>query len=397
MKTIRKLLCFLMSMTLAGFALTSIAAGPQKTYSSKVVANNPSYSGTPKVLVPPVPITFTVKNESPPSTANSNIGSYTFTMVGMQIDGNQPVTCPLARCSVDPVANTVTVTNISPPIQGQGSFAVGFSVTSCGDGSVANVQVYTGSQLTGQTFKFVQDSSLPTTTITNVSCGDLLCGSFTVPGSSPSVAGTRGLDKDGGACTDDSLPYFVTNTLASTTGALHFRWPTLVTETSPDPAAAFQYTIGAAISQMSWLNNTAGNPVFIPAPSCPGAVLPFSYTTLAANVAQNDKKILVVNANALPSVNFDIVVGTERMTVTKVTTSNGTLTVTRHVGGTSATAHVAGDDVMSTPLPLLTGYSFTQAQTQAGYANGNQAQMCVVTGDTTSTTVIDIGDGWHAP
>jgi len=85
------------------------------------------------------------------------------------------------------------------------------------------------------------------------------------------------------------------------------------------------------------------------------------------------------------------------LTVTKVQTSNGTLTVTRHVGGTSATAHDAGDDVMSTPLPLLNGYSFTQAQTQVGYANGRQAQMCIVTGDTASTTVIDIGDGWIAP
>ena len=43
------------------------------------------------------------------------------TLVGLAIDSSQPISCP-AQCSAS--GNTISVTNISPPIQAQGEFPV---------------------------------------------------------------------------------------------------------------------------------------------------------------------------------------------------------------------------------------------------------------------------------
>jgi hypothetical protein len=70
--------------------------------------------------------------------------------------------------------------------------------------------------------------------------------------------------------------------------------------------------------------------------------------------------------------------------------SGQTWSVVRGQGGTTSSGHSAGALVMSTPLPLLdpTG-TFPPP-----YVAGNQAQMCVQSISASTTSVIDIGDGW---
>src|SRR4029453_6950193 len=75
----------------------------------------------------------------------------------------------------------------------------------------------------------------------------------------------------------------------------------------------------------------------------PTDLLPTQYTTLAASVAVNDKKITVATLPA-KTPPFDIVIGpeatgVERMTATKFNAANNQVTVTRGVGGTDAVKH----------------------------------------------------------
>jgi len=121
-------------------------------------------------------------------------------------------------------------------------------------------------------------------------------------------------------------------------------------------------------------------------------------------------------AHALPP--FDIVIGTERLTVTAVTSDDGsggdlsdcadysncggtqtqeteteieTWTVSRGVANTTPAAHAGGVLVMSTPLPIL------PLGTPAPYVAGTQALMCVADqfneGNGHATTFLDLGDG----
>jgi len=408
MKSITGVSNVLLAAALCVFAQSSIAA-PQKTYSLVIDASTgyttpeatPANPSPQPVLNTPVAVTVTVKNESPPSTANSNISSFTFSLAGLAIADPSQITltsCPFGSpCFVDTKAsfsatgNTISVTNISPPLQGQGTYTVGFNVTSCGDGSVTNVVVYSGSQLNGQTFGFKSAASV---LAKSINCGDLACGTpFTVPGSTPTVTGRRGpYDKDGAACSvpTDTFEYYVTNTVGIVGGNLHFRWP-VNTEPNADQAAAFTYTIAAASGnpQVAWLT-VNGSPVFIPAYGCSGG-LPAPYTTLASDVTVSSTKIKVTSTPAGLPTGFAIVIGAERMQVTNV--SNNNWTVTRHTGGTNAAKHFTADPVMSTPLPIL------PAGTPSPYTAGYQAQMCLVGSDTSapSTTFIDIGDGWGNP
>ena len=104
--------------------------------------------------------------------------------------------------------------------------------------------------------------------------------------------------------------------------------------------------------------------------------------------------------------NFDVVMGTERMTVTSIQ-GGGPWRITRGVGGTNAAAHSAGAFVMSTPLPIfLTTPVSTLANgnvvapASSPYQAGEQAQVCKTgntldNGDGTFTTpLIDIGDAY---
>jgi hypothetical protein len=388
------LCCALIAAALTALAQSSVAAGPQKTYSIQF-ATAPTYLNNPPNVDVPVGTSVTVRNESPPSDANSNIGSFQVTVNGLVVDPNTAISCPRANCSAS--GNTITVTNISKPIKAQESYTVGFAVTSCGEGSIADITVYNGSSLNGNTFK--QSSAV---LASSPSCGTLDCStSFIVPDSMTGtvVHGTRSVDKDG-VCADTqnsfTVPYYVTNTLSKPNGNLHFKWPQgdPTTTVDVDSLAVFRYTIDAApsISVVAWLPANSNSPVFIAAPTCIGDV-PAAYASLAADLTINASKIKVLSTPAGLPAQFPITIGTERMQVTSVNANNNTWNVTRHTGGTAAAKHVTGDAVMSTPLPILAGYTFSPSQLAAGYANGNQAQMCLV-GPLPSNTLIDIGDGW---
>ena len=89
----------------------------------------------------------------------------------------------------------------------------------------------------------------------------------------------------------------------------------------------------------------------------------------------------------------------------------------RNVGGTptdqqpgpySPTTLIVNDLMMYTPLPLLPGLDpadgITTLSTPAAkyvptgpYTVGYQAQMCIVNHAAGTTTLMDIGDGYHAP
>ena len=443
MNAVRKLWFAVVVLLMAAVAWPASAAGPQKSYNAEFLLpafdtllnqSNPLYDQTSGQLKPPVAVTLALKNESPPSTANSNISSAQFQVVGLSLlGGSGNITCPNAQCTVDVNTGTVFVTNISPPVQAQQTLYVTMHASSCvalNDAFIRNVTVYTGSQLNGQTFVpfsgppdpvFPMQLTLsdPTTIQpTAISCGPSNCGDSNLqtqnslctgaPGTETNcVASFRSIDKNG-ACAG-SVSYFVTNMLQQSS-LMHFVWQI-------DPAAVFAYQASVKpasgtqpVWQVSWLP-TSGTPVFVDAPPCNGAdttdwplttstqfPFPAAYGTLAAAVGANDKKITVtVTAQSVPTPNFPIVIGGERMTVTKITTNSWT--VTRGVGGTSSAPHGLNANVMSTPLPLLSG-TLSPAQQAAGYFVGLQAQQCQASlsrdnGDGTfSTWIIDIGDAW---
>jgi hypothetical protein len=401
-------------------------AAPQKTYSLTLAVASAKYDLASDQLIPPAMMSVSIKNESPPSVANSNIGSFTVTLSGIVMvpspgnpNANPPIppspNCPRAICSIDASGSVLTVTNISQPIQAQEIYPVTFQVSSCGDGTVTSAGVFGGSQLNGSSFIKQNFNNKA-----NISCGMIGCGAqFTVPVSTASCAADpynlscvvieRGTNKDGVCDTSPDSPdivnYFVTNTLLAS-NLLHVEWAT-------DPTAAFAYQLNAATGgtpNVSWLsvNNV---PSFIAASPCladpalpAGAIpLPRRYGELAADVAATDKKITVtLDANVLPPpINGSITIGGERLVVTAI--QNNKWTVTRRTAGTPidpnvGTAYNAGQPVMFTPLPLV-------AANSGPYKAGNQAQMCQasdVTGPnppdgTFSFWIVDIGDGFTKP
>ena len=419
MNSLRKVLGFLLAaVTLAAFALPSVAGdNGKKVYKLDVELASPQPAATP-------PFTLTAKFTNASPTGNSSFKSFSLSVSGLTIVGvDQPATGTATF-----TASSVSVVNTFPVKPGD-SFTVTLRVSSCGDGAWSAV-LWTGTPFSGQNFALVPDGS---NLATPVSCGNLPSGAeFAVPDSiNPGcVTGDRGYyDKDG-SVPSGTLPYFVTNTIP-TNDQLHFRWPDF--ETGGDPLATFDYTVCAPgplpevpNTQVAWLNtngnpaSTPGTPAYITAQDCLAPkILPAPYGTL---VSDNGGTITV---NALSPVGahgsiahsfppFDIVIGTERMTVTGVSSDDGpggdlsdsgdfsegeseqeTWTVTRHVGGTIQVPH-AGGLVMSTPLPLL------PASVGFPYTAGNQALMCVADrfaeGGGHATTFIDIGgDGWSEP
>jgi hypothetical protein len=400
MNSIRKWVCFLLAMGITVFALPGMAAAPTKTYSLNADARLITYSGNPLSVDVPAPITITIKNESPPTVANSNISSFSFTVAGMVITTVNTSACQNQGgiCNLDSSTNTVFVTNISPPVQAQAQFSVPVTVNSCGD-ATWSAQVWSGSQLNGTMFGFKQDSSLPTNLVTNVDCGDAPCGfPFTVPntlavaGSPTFVSGIRGdYNKDGSTCS--TVDYTATNTLP-TQKLFRFEWD------RSEPTATFRYTLNFPAPVMpflAWLSNTAG---FVPIAAQPCLLtqfannLPAPYGTLAQAVNSNKNKIQVnvTNAPTIP-LSFPIIVDSERMQVTAL---GNNWTVQRGQGGTTASSHAAGAPVMSTPRPLLTG-PFDSTQSAAGYVVGNQAHGCIASPDpslwpSSTYDVIDIDD-----
>ena len=448
MNGMRKWYLFLMAATLMALALPSLAAAPKKSYNLEFLLpafdevlnrQNPFYDGDEQ-LVAPVAVQVILKNESPPPlSANSNFSSAQFKVTGLTLLGD--VGCPNAQCSVDTSTGTVYVTNISPPVQATQTITISLYASSCvavNDAKVENVTVYTGSQLSGDSFQpyAKTDSAFPmvlmlstrkeatsTTPLliepTGISCGKINCnGAFPVEDSRPTggclidstdvkcVTTTRGIDKNG-FC-GGSVDYFVTN-LLTTDKKAHIVW-----QTNPSAAFAYQLNVGSASSptwQVAWLPAT-GDPVFVGAQQCRGVdltafppvtlPLPAQYATLASAIKSNDKNIkITVTGTSLPNIGDPIVIGGERMNVTKI--NSNTWTVDRAQGGTAPAEHPLNAPVMSTPLPTLTSAQVPpnpSPQYLAGYRVGNQAQVCQASvshdngNGTWSAWFIDIGDGW---
>jgi len=397
-KNFRRTFCVLMTILLAAFALPSMALNPQKIYGltmQPIQSDPPSFS-------PPFMVKATITNLSP--NGNSAIDSFTLSVTGLTIVGFTPPASGTVQ--IDPSGAFVNVTNLSPIKPGTANaFDLTLKVASCGDG-VWSAVTWTGSNLTGQNFQAVGDASPPTP----ISCGLLACNdpvavtNTDTTNPSLTVTGTRGAyDKDGDTCV--SVNYYVTNTLP-VDKKVHFRWPTSGTQS--DAAAAFKYVITAAapppvgFPKLAW-KDSSGTPSFISAcvsatstscviPICTSVDLPKPYGKLAANISKTDTHIAIDTSTGVIPVPttfpFAMVIGAERVLVTKITGSN-TWFVSRQQGGTGPAAHSANDPAMATPLPLLTA--------AAGLYNaGDQAQMCVVGAETSGNviTVIDIGDGW---
>src|SRR5262249_23465524 len=128
---------FICALALTTFSLPGNAS-PDKLYGleflllpTTTTANpnhaNPLYDANGQ-LVPPTEVTAKFKNESPPSVGASNISSLQFAVDNLVIDS---VACPRGNCTFDPATNTVSVTNISPPVQATEIFPVTVRVRSC--------------------------------------------------------------------------------------------------------------------------------------------------------------------------------------------------------------------------------------------------------------------------
>lgn len=444
MSYLRKSLCIVTGLVFAAIASIAMAAGgPQKTYSLLIQGDAADLANDP--IAPPVHMTVYIKNESPPSTANSNIGSFTFALDGLTMLALAPgwstaagPSCPgKATCTLDTNTNTITVTNISS-LQAQQIFPVTFTVSSCGEGNVpaATTLVYNGSGLTGQTFSPKADPNffnapqpgpvVASSSTQNVSCGSISCNDPTAavpanmgagdvcqvaPNSVDCVLRFRSINKDG-FCTSADVGYTVTNNLASSDDTLHFEWFT-------EDAGAFAYKVNLSSNanpNFAWIVQN-GQPVFIPADNCrgwpssatsttpPTDLLPHSITTLTSSVATTDNKIKVASTVGL-STGMDIVIGPykdaqgnitiERMTVGNINANSNQVNVTRAVGGTSKSVHPSGAPVMTTPMNIF-------ASNNGPYLKNDQRQMCIAVGPvpngdgTFYIWVIDIGDGWSHP
>jgi hypothetical protein len=436
-----KTFCLLLGLALALFALPSVA-GNDKKIVTVVMSSPPDQAPLPYVLQ------ATVTNDGN-STVNSFQLTYTgsFLIVGVQqpASGNATFT-----------SSSVTVKNMSP-LKSGASFTLTIDVGTCGDdpGGKWGASVWTGSQLNGQSFALAGDSNLNT----SVSCGDPKPGdALSVPNIfSCELTGQRGYyDKDG--TVGAAVPYFVTVTNPNPANeALHFRWPDFQGNVR-DPLAAFEYTIcgsgplpEVSSTTVAWLNtdgspaSTAGTPAYLPAQGCllPD-VLPTPYGTLLANLGPSDIGTISIDTTtpsgangtipypgtgpvnpATPGSKFDVVIGTERITVQLVCLDNDNDTadsedctegggegtalqiVQRGVSGTAPAAHVAGPGVlvMSTPLPILP--SSVTCSDGAGnplpacpYTPLTQALMCVAErfneeGGGHATTFFDIGGDGH--
>jgi hypothetical protein len=411
----RNFVTFLMTLTVMAFTVPGMAAPPQKIYTIHMDVVTRDGTGNTQLQA-------TIKNNSPPTSNNSQFSSIDlYVDLDWTLVSTQPVTITETGTtspggSIDfSVPGHLRITNLYP-VKPQESLTVTYWVNnfSCGDGGW-NAQVWTGSSLSGALLTLIPAPDYQP--VTPISCGAIACNQlFTLQPSSGFCAlkptnpeclqGVRSFyDKDGAtvnsSCT--AVDVYLSNRLIDLS-QLHFRWVS-------EPTAAFLYTVNSGLTSkptisLAWLADTNG-PVPITGQSClasnpANSNLPAPYGTLTAGTDDTTTQIQVDVSTAIAPVPkkapFPIVIGTERMQVTKMTGS-GTWTVTRGAGGTSPSPHLLSDKVMSTPLPLITG-PLTSRQTAIGYVIGNQAQMCIEGQATYSddgswfTNIIDIGDGW---
>jgi hypothetical protein len=407
MNSMRKFLCVLTAVMLGAFALPSFGAPQFAKQYYLTMASDPLTPTTVVAQLSNVTI----------SSGNSNISSFQLSITS----GNAKITGygPLSKgtATITNNGHTIFFSGITPIKPGTAASNFSITLGDCGDFITWSVDgVWTGSM--GDTFAFFQPVGFPNPNMTpSVSCGVLACSETeAVPSSVYSATVTRGTyDKDG-VTTDNpvcgDVPLTVTDFGA---GVKHFQWP--LSGPNGDDAAAFLYTVsfGSALTHVSWLpaNATQLTAVYITGPAClprptllsSPAVLPAPYGVLAAPDTTGASTILVDTTGAVvahPGVNvpFDVIIGTDRLTVSYghgPANSETWKVVARDVGNTSGPLGVLGQRVMYTPLPILTGYTFTTGQLAVGYQNGLQAQMCIVQQGPPATTFIDIGDAYHAP
>ncbi|HEY2818852.1 MAG TPA: hypothetical protein VGK44_17155 [Casimicrobiaceae bacterium] len=425
----RRFFCVLLTMALATFALPSLGASQKnKMYSLTTTSSAPTQ------------IEAHLTNVSV-GTGNSTITTFKLTFAGVAIasvdldpafketkqGGTQ------SSIANTPAGATVTVTNTYPIKVGGPTYNLVIHLGDCGNG----IALTGATGNTGAGGDAFDPSGTAFPLLTDVICGNIACGtpSTAIPSSSYSATVMRGTyDKDGASTIDPNqcatVAYTVTKLDSINVGEKKFAWPT--TGTDSDPSAAFQYTINNdptkypnGLTQVGWLPTT-GDATLITGPRCesrptmPGTdgVLPAPYGTLAAADTGGatitvDTTTLVVARPATALVNFDVIIGTDRLTVnfsgTGPTNAEVWNVVARDVGGTvntpTATSYgVMGQPVMYTPLPLLPGVDpvtlGTLPSVGSPYADGKQAQMCIVKRVAASggyTTIIDIGDGHSSP
>jgi hypothetical protein len=418
-------------IVLTAFAFPAVAAkgSIDKVYSLTMKAA-PDYTATNEVIAP-VKVTAQIKNEAPPSTASSNIGSFVLQLKvpGVTIvwdDAGHPPT-PDSGTAVA-TATSITVTNTGP-VKGGQTFNLVFYVTSCGDAKW-DANVFTGTSLNGDTFKRKNLDTDPNL-LTNISCGSVACGGgftvddVTVASLNPLLDGVHGAFNQDGTC--GPVSYFVSNMLVAGKRQVHFRWPA-----SDGPKAAFRYQIVSSVNQtprLAWLNangsianhgDGSDVPAYINAPQCLSGQLPAPYGSLSQSVTATADRIRVDTSTPagsvipvpVPFAPFPIVIGAERMEVTGI--QNANWSVTR----TSGVRHPAGALVMSTPLPVLNNTDDLNAtladdspvtNIPPPYLVGDQAQACIVGSpllipgdpnaeppipDTWLLKFLDIGDAW---
>jgi len=427
MKRNRDLMCCVLALAVAAFALPAFGANSQnKTYnlSMSVLA--------PGLGVGPSDVQAIIRNTSP-RQSNGSINS-----VDLFVDLNwTPVadsftifesTRPSQLYTPDlSQKGHIRISKLNPLKPGD-TLTIRFKVmsSSCGDASWDAV-AWSGSQFNGNFFTRDADSAL----LTEVPCADVAClESFpqlpSVPGPAGSVFTTRGLNKDGSGLTSDgatgpacaALDYFASDTAGNNTGLsedlVHFRWD----QSGAFASASFLYTIFyAAVPpnpiRVGWLDQNGhlavgpgvdqNSVVAIDAPTCLGgtnAALPSPLGKLTADIDDNSTTLKATFSHPPVPFPFPIVVGSERMNVTGPGQNVFTWKVQRGALLTTPAAHASDAVIMSTPLPAI------PEGAPAPYVAGGQAQMCVVDGTVEyhqgengpvfrySKQIIDIGDGW---
>jgi hypothetical protein len=186
------------------------------------------------------------------------------------------------------------------------------------------------------------------------------------------AVGERGAsNKDGSDCI--VVNYTFTNNIVGTAETTDAKGNTVpkngvsfVWDTALQPGAAYMYTVtwrpeyvdatSGLPSRKAKICTGSGNTACsttVAAKACLSGSLPERLTTLGAQIASTTAtSIVVASVATTPPVPFPVVIGNERMLVTTV--SGTTWTVTRGNGSTTPATHLAGDSVMSTPLPLDT-------------------------------------------
>jgi hypothetical protein len=412
MNLIRRLLSIAM-VVMATFASPGMAATPNKHFALQMGVTTVSNSQLDTV------VTANISNDNP-SGSSAQFSSFTLSVAGVSgiTIGSVEVDAVYGgTVTVSPDGTSVSVSNFSP-VKATKSYVLMLHVVGCGDRNTWSASVFAGNNFSGGTYV---DDSPPNQNSTNIACGALACGGTVGGATVSSLINTTLVGNDGfpsrrgpynedGTCAD-TVNYFVTELATGTPSSfLHFRWATnqrsaaffyiLDQQLVLDPSSSTRTLFGWKANSLDDVN---ASPIYVPPQACDqgaSAKFPGSYGKLVADNGRTIKVDTTTHVYAPPVVPFRIALGPkpmEYMTVTKI--NKDTWTVTRG----AASPHVAGTDVMSTPLPALpaqsqlTCYNSTGAPIACGgtYIGGDPARMCYVPDpDTSHIRIFDVGDGY---